>query len=55
MGVALGEDDVSPVVVEGGEIEIVSSFTYLGSKLFSDEEITAEVSCQIAKASPLVV
>ena len=40
MGAALSEDDISPVVVEGGEIEMVSSFTYLGSKL-------SEVSCQI--------
>ena len=51
MGVAFSEDDVSPVVVEGGEIEMVSSFTYLSSKLSSDGEITTEVSCRIANAS----
>ena len=51
LGAAVGVDDVSPVVVPGGEIEMVSDFTYLGSKLSSDGEISAEVSSRIAKAS----
>ena len=51
VGAAVGEGDDSPVVVEGGEMEMVRDFTYLGSKLSSDGEITAEVSCRIAKAS----
>ena len=32
-------------------MEMVSSFIYFGSKLSSDGEITADVSCRIAKAS----
>ena len=51
MGAAVDEGDDSPVVVKGGKIEMVRDFTYLGSKLSSDGEITAEVSCKIAKAS----
>ena len=51
VGSALSEDDVSPVLVDGGEIEIVEEFTYLGSKLSCDGEIFPEVSCHIARAS----
>ena len=51
VGAAVGEGDDSPVVVEGGEMEMVRDFTYLGSKLSSEGEITAEVNCRIAKAS----
>ena len=42
MGVTVGEDDDSPVV---------STLKVVRSKLSSDGEITAEVSCRIAKAS----
>ena len=41
--------------MEGGEIEMLESFTYLGSKLLADGEVTAEVDCQIAKASEALV
>ena len=51
VGAAVSEVDVSPVVVEGGEIEMVEGFTYVGSELSADGEVTAEVNCQIAKAS----
>ena len=51
VGSALSEDDVSPVSVDGGQIEMVHEFTYLGSKLSYDGEITPEVSCRIARAS----
>ena len=51
VGAAVSEVDVSPVVVEGGEIDMVEGFTYVGSKLSADGEVTAEVNCQIAKAS----
>ena len=51
MGASVGEGDNSSVVVEGGELEIVGDFTYLGSTLSSDGEITAGVSCRISKAS----
>ena len=48
---ALSEVDVSPVPVDGGEIEMLQEFMYLGSKLSCDEDITSEVSCHIARAS----
>jgi len=51
LGVTVGEGDDSPVVVAGGEMEMERAFTYLGSELSGDGEITAEVSCRIAKAS----
>ena len=51
VGPTLSEDDVSPVSVDGGQIEMVHKFTYLGSKLSYDGEITPEVSCRIARAS----
>ena len=51
VGSGLSEDDVSPVLVDGGEIEMVEEFTYLGSKLSCDGEISPEVSCHIARAS----
>ena len=37
--------------MEGGEIQMVEGFTYLGSKLSADGEVTAKVNCRIAKAS----
>ena len=49
VGSALSEDDVSPVLVDGDEIEMVQEFTYLGSKLSGDGEITCEVACRIAR------
>ena len=45
VGSALSEDDASPVLVDGGEIEMVQGFTHLGSKLSCDGEITPELSC----------
>ena len=39
------------MLVDGGEIEMVEEFTYLGSKLSCDGEISPEVSCRIAGAS----
>ena len=51
MGSPPGEDDVSPVLVDGDEIEMVQGFTYPGSKLSCDEEITLEVSCHITRDS----
>ena len=48
-----GSVDVSPLSVEDGlgEIEMVSEFTYLGSCLCDDGEVTNEVACRIARAS----
>ena len=51
MGTGIGEDDVTPLSVEGSKIEIVTEFTYLGSCLCNDGEVTREVACRIAKAS----
>jgi len=51
MDSALSEDDVSPVLVDGGQIEMLQEFTYLGSKLSYDGEIASEVSCHLARAS----
>ena len=48
---ALSKDDAFPVLVDGGEIEMMQEFTYLGSKLSCDGEITREVSWRIARAS----
>ena len=50
VGPALSENNNSPVPVDGSEIEMVQEFTYLGSKLSCDGEITPEVSYRIAKA-----
>ena len=56
IGATLGEDDASPVKANGGEIEMVKDFTYLGSKLSCDGEITAEISCILLRLlRPLVV
>ena len=49
MGAVLSEGDVSQV--EGGIIEMVKDFIYLGSNLSVDGEATCEVDCWIAKAS----
>jgi len=53
VGAGSGGVDVSPLSVEDGlgEIEMVSEFTYLGSCLCDDGEVTNEVACRIAKAS----
>ena len=53
MGAGISSVDVSPLSVEDGlgEIEMVSEFTYLGSCLCDDGEVTNEVACRIARAS----
>ena len=37
--------------VEGGSLEVVKHFTYLGSNISRDGEVTVEIDCRIAKAS----
>ena len=44
-------DIVSSVEVEGGVVEMVKDFTYLGSTLSADGETAREVDCWIARAS----
>jgi len=39
------------LVPEGGEIEIVESFCYLGSVLTRDGEVMKDIKCRITKAS----
>ncbi len=51
MGEELSEEDVAPVQVEGGEIEMVEHFTYLGSVLSCDGEVMRDAKSRIAKAS----
>ena len=40
MGAGIDGDDVAPLSVEGGEIEMVSEFIYLGFCLCDDREVT---------------
>ena len=51
MGSVLSDDIVSSVEMEGGVIEMVKDFTYLGSTLSVYGETAREVDFQIAKAS----
>ena len=51
MGGSLCEEDVAPVKVESGEIEVVEHFTYLGSVLSSSGDVREDVKSRIAKAS----
>ena len=47
----LCEEDIAPVQVEGGEIEVVDHFMYLGSTLSRDGGVIEDVKCRIVKAS----
>ena len=51
MGEELSDEDVAPVQVEGGEIEMVEHFSYLGLVLSCDGEVMKDVKSRIAKAS----
>lgn len=51
LGQSVSEGDTEPVSVEGGEIEVVESFSYLGSVLSCDGEVMDDIKCRIAKAS----
>ena len=53
VGQGLGEHNTSSVQVEGGTVEVVSHFTYLGSNISRDGEVTVEIDCRIAKAARL--
>ena len=50
-GVPDNEEELRPLVLEGGEIECVSDFKYLGSILEAKGSIVKEVGERIAKAS----
>ena len=52
VGEGLGDEDVAPVRVEGGwQIEMVEHFSYLGSVVSRDGDVTEDVKCRIARAS----
>ena len=51
VGNSLTEEDVAPVQEEGGEIEMVEQFSYLGSVISKDGDVMEDVKCRIAKAS----
>ena len=45
------EDELRPLVLEGGEVECVNDFKYLGSMLEANGGIVKEVGERIAKAA----
>ena len=49
-GEGLNESDIRPVQVEGGSVDLVQDFTYLGANILRDEKITSEVTGRIARA-----
>ena len=51
IGDGLTDEDVAPIKVESGEIEMVEQFTYLGSVISKDGDVMEDVKCRIAKAS----
>lgn len=51
VGRSLNENDMDPVQVDGGSLEIVDQFTYFSAEICKDEEVTADVTTRIAKAS----
>ena len=51
MGRHLQPSDKLPMQLDGGTIELVEDFTYLGSKITEDEEVRKEVATRIGKAS----
>ena len=50
-GEGLVDEDVAPLVVESGEIEMVEDFPYLGSILSSSGDVMQDVKARIGKAS----
>ena len=51
IGGRTASSDALLVLLEGGKIEIVQDFTYLGSNITRDGEVTDEVKCRIGKAA----
>ena len=50
IGRAIDDMDMASVQVDGGEIEMVDCFTYLGSNLSRDRDVTLDVTSRIEKA-----
>ena len=51
VGHDIGEEDTQPISLEGGEIEHVSKFPYLGSSMSANGRIADEIDRRIANAS----
>ena len=51
VGEGSNESDVKPVQVEGGSVDVVQNFTFLGENISRDGEITSEVTGRIARAA----
>ena len=51
MGRHLQSSDKLPMQLDGGTIELLEDFTYLGSKITEDGEVRKEVETRIGKAS----
>ena len=49
IGEGLNESDVRPVQVEGGSVDVVQEFTYLGANILTDGEIVSEMTGRIAR------
>jgi len=51
IGKSVEPSEVLPVRVEDGTIEVVKDFSYLGSNISDDGEVTADISTRIGKAA----
>ena len=45
------EEDLAPIVLEGGEVEAMEKFPYLGSLVDSSGKMDADVNRRVAQAS----
>ena len=50
----LDESDINSVRVESGSVEVVNHFTYLGSNISREGDLTVELDCRITKAARAV-
>ena len=50
-GVGISDVDKQPRLVEGQEIEHITSFIYLGCLMIPDGRVSAEIDCRLATAS----
>ena len=51
VGEGLNESDIRPVQVDGGSVDVVQDFTYLGVNISRDRKMTSEVTGRIARAA----
>ena len=49
-GIGLTDDDLAPLDLHGGVVEVVDEFKYLGSLVEACGGVVGEVSCRIAQA-----